>query len=435
MTDFNSNRRASSFCLGLFLAAMTSCAGVAFPAVISIRDFGAVGDGTTLNTKAIQAAIDQLAANGGGTVVIPKGTFLSGAIFLKPRVNLYLDQDAVLKASTNMNNFPKRRIRIEGHFEKHYPPALVNAEGCDGLQITGGGTLDGNGRPTWDLFWKLHNAAPDKKNFENLSIPRAQLCIINHSTNVLIEGVTFKNSKYWNLHPYDCRNVTVQNARFQVPDDCKRAPSTDGIDVDSCQDVEIKGCYFSVTDDCIAMKGSKGPDALNDKESPPVEHVRVSDCTFKRGDAAVTCGSEATIVRDLVVENCRITGAMNVLDLKLRSDTPQQYEDVHIRGLMLDNAGGMLVKISPWTQYTDLKGQPPPKSVVRNITVSNVRGHFGSFGLIQPNPGQTEISDIKLENIDVQLNDKQLKAGKVKDLRFENVTVNGKRFALPPAKE
>ncbi len=122
----------------------------------------------------------------------------------------------------------------------------------------------------------------------------------------------------------------MQNARFQVPDDYKRAPSSDGIDVDSCQDVGIKGCYFSVTDDSVCMKGSKGPDALNDKESPPVERVRVSDCTFKRGDAAVTCGSEATAVRDLVVENCRIIGAMNVLNcLKLRSDTPQQYEDIH----------------------------------------------------------------------------------------------------------
>src|SRR5438132_8538096 len=118
---------------------------------------------------------------------------------------------------------------------------------------------------------------------------------------------------------------------------------------------------FSVTDDCIAMKGSKGFDALNDKDSPPVEHVRVSDCTFKRGDAAVTCGSEATIVRDLVVENCRITGAMSVLNLKLRADTPQHYEDIHFRNITLDNEGGTLVRIAPWSQYTDLKGQPPPK--------------------------------------------------------------------------
>jgi polygalacturonase len=281
---------------------------------------------------------------------------------------------------------------------------------------------------------KMREAASDKKNFKNLSIPRAQLCIINNSKNVLIDGVTFKDSQYWNLHLYNCRNVTVQNARFQVPDDYKRAPSSDGIDVDSCQDVGIKGCYFSVTDDSVCMKGSKGPDALNDKDSPPVAHVRVSDCTFKRGDAAVTCGSEATVVRDLVVENCRITGAMNVLNLKLRSDTPQQYEDVHLRGLTLDNAGGTLVKIAPWSQYTDLKGQRPPKSTVRNITLSDVKGRYGKFGTIQGNRGQTEISDITLENIDVQLRDGKLNAGKVDNLTMKNVMVNGKPFSPEQSK-
>jgi len=412
--------------------AIPSSAPASSPTVVfDITHYGAVGDGKTLNTLAIQSAIDKSAAAGGGTLLVPQGEFLSGALFLKPGVNLHLEKDAVLKGTTDMTNYPEGRIRIEGHFEEHYTPALVNAEGCDGLQITGEGTLDGNGLPIWEEFWKLHDAAPDKKNFKNLSIPRAQLCIINNSKNVLVDGVTFKDSQYWNLHLYNCRNVTVQNARFQVPDDYKRAPSSDGIDVDSSQDVEIKGCYFSVTDDSVCMKGSKGPNALDDKDSPPVEHVRVSDCTFKRGDAAVTCGSEATIVHDLVVENCHVIGAMNVLNLKLRSDTPQQYEDIHCRGLTLDNAGGVLVKIAPWTQYTDLKGQPPPKSTVRNITFSDVKGRYGKFGVIQGNPGQTEISDITLENMNVNLKDAHLKAGNdVKNLKFENVMLNGKPVTL-----
>jgi polygalacturonase len=401
--------------------------------VYDITRYGAVGDGTTLNTLAIQSAIDKAAVTGGGLVSIPQGEFLSGALFLKPGVNLRLEKDAVLKGATDMANYPEGRIRIEGHFEEHYTPALVNAVGCDGLQITGEGTLDGNGLPVWKEFWRLHDAAPDKKNFKNLSIPRAQLCIINNSKNVRVDGVTFKDSQYWNLHLYNCRNVTVRNARFQVPDDYKRAPSSDGIDVDSSQDVQIKSCYFSVTDDSICMKGSKGPNALDDKDSPPVEHVRVSDCTFKRGDAAVTCGSEATIVRDLVVENCHIIGAMNVLNLKLRSDTPQQYEDIHCRGLTLDNAGGTLIKIAPWTQYTDLNGQPPPQSTVRNITFSDVKGRYGKFGIIQGNRGQTEISEISFQNIDVTLKDALLKAGSdVKNLKFENVMLNGKPVTTSP---
>jgi alpha-L-rhamnosidase len=400
---------------------------------LSIAEVGAVGDGTTLNTEKIKSAIDQLAAKGGGTVVIPKGVFVSGALFLKPGVNLHLDKDAVLKGTTDMRNYPERRIRIEGHFEEHYTPALVNAEGCDGVQITGEGTLDGTGRPVWDQFWKLRNAAADKKNFRNLSIPRAQLCIINHSKNVRVEGVTFKDSQYWNLHLYDCRGVTVRGARFQVPDDYKQAPSTDGIDVDSCQDVEIKGCHFSVTDDCICMKGSKGPMAMEDKDSPPVEHVRISDCTFTRGNGALTLGSEATIVRDVVVEHCKVTGSVHLAMLKLRPDTPQHYEDIHYRDIVLDGTGTILT-IRPWTQYADLKGQPPPKSVVRNVTLTDVKGRAGSFGVIRGNPGQTEISDVTLEDIDVKLKDGKFDGSQVKNLKIENVVVNGKPLALSPGK-
>src|SRR5205807_4864100 len=120
------------------LVALTMrCAGA--QTKLSIADAGAVADDTTLNTEKIQASIDQLATKGGGTLVIPKGVFLTGALFLKPGVNLHLEKDAVLKGTTDMKNYPERRIRIEGHFEEHYTPALVNAEGCDGLQITGEG--------------------------------------------------------------------------------------------------------------------------------------------------------------------------------------------------------------------------------------------------------------------------------------------------------
>jgi len=423
-----------SILLGSVLQVRTVAAETPQTNRLSIADFGAVGDGKTLNTTRIQAAINQLAEKGGGTMVVPSGVFLTGALFLKPGVNLHLEKGGVLKASTDMTNFPERRIRIEGHFEEHFNPALVNAEGCNGLRIDGEGTLDGNGRSIWDQFWKLRRAAKDQKNFRNLSVPRAQLCIINNSKNVVVDGITFKDSQYWNLHPYNCRNVMVQNAHFQVPDDYKQAPSTDGIDVDSCQDVEIKSCFFSVTDDCIAMKGTCGPFAMQDKESLPVERVHISGCTFRRGHAAVTCGSEATIVRNLVVEDCQVVGAMGLLTLKLRPDTSQCYEDIHYRNITLNNERGAIFAINPWTQYSDLKGQLPPKSVVRNVTVSDIKGSFGAFGNIVGTP-ETTIGIITLENIDVQLKGEELNTDQAKHLKIKNVTVNGKAFTLNPANQ
>jgi DUF1680 family protein len=398
---------------------------------IRITDCGAVADGATINTAAIQSAIDRLTSSGGGAVVVPRGVFLSGALDLKPGVNLHLEKDAVLRATTDMAHFPSRPTRLEGLFV-NYTPALINADRCDGLRITGEGTLDGDGRKIWDEFWRRRRAAPDPKNFPNMSIPRARLAFISNSRDVLIEGVTLKDSQFWNLHLHLCQNAVVRNTRFTVPDDYKQAPSTDGIDVDCSQDVLIEGCFFSVTDDCIAMKGTRGPNALEDKTSLPTGRVRVRDCVFKRGHAAVTLGSDVCVVRDVVVENCRVSGAMSVLTFKLRSDTPQTYENIHYRNLVLDADGGSLVSILPWKQYASLEGKPPPRSVVRNISISGITGHHGSFGSIEENPGQTDIDGILFSNINLTLRDDRLRTRGVKNLRFENVTVNGTRLDAKP---
>lgn len=384
---------------------------------MNILDTGAVGDGRTLNTEAIQRAIDRLASEGGGTVQVPAGVFVSGALFLKPGVHLHLDPGAVIRCSTELRHFPPQRTWIEGHYEAAFNPALINASACHGLRISGEGTLDGAGRPVWDEFWARRRASGQGMGFRNLDVARARLMIIEKSQDVQVEGITFKDSQFWNLHLYRCQGVVVRNARFEVPDDYVQAPSSDGIDIDSSQDVTVSGCWFSVTDDCIALKGAKGPDAPNNPDSPAVRHVRVKDCTFRRGHAAVNMGSEAWHVSDVVVEDIHVTGDMNVLGVKLRPDTPQVYEDIHFRGVTLDASGGQLVKIYPWTQYFDLKGAAPPRSRVQNISMSDVRGRYGAFGSISGNPGQTVLRDIRLEGIEVTFEqDAELKAEGVERL-------------------
>jgi len=374
---------------------------------LSILDTDAVADGATVSTRAIQAAIVRLAGQGGGTVVVPAGVFVSGALFLKPGVHLHLDKGAVLRCSTDMRHFPVQRTRIEGHFEERFNPGLINAAGCDGLTITGEGTLDGAGRPIWDQFWKLRNAAKDKDNFRNLDVPRARLAVIEGSRGVTIAGITFKDSQFWNLHLYRCRDVIVKNAGFEVPDDYVQAPSTDGIDIDSCQDVLVDGCRFSVTDDCIAAKGTKGPHALDDKDSPPTERIRV---------------------RNVVVEHCRVQDVGAIAHLKLRPDTPQRYEDIAFRDLQLESGKGEIVAIRPWSQYFDLKGEAPPRSIVRGLVLDGIRCRFGAFGIVAPNPGQTDIDGIVLRNINVQLTDERLRVKDAGKPVVENVVVNGQPY-------
>jgi len=400
-------------------------ADAATPEEAVITKFGARADAAMINTKAIQSAIDHLASRRGGTVVVPQGTFVSGALFFKPKVNLHLLAGAVLQCSTDLANFPVQRTRIEGHFEEKFNPGLINAKNCDGFQLTGEGTLDGAGLPIWELFWKMRNASPQGRNFPNIGVPRARLAIIESSRNVKVEGITFKDSQFWNLHLYNCDGVSVSKARFQVPDDYRQAPSTDGIDVDSSRNVTIDGCYFSVTDDCIACKGSKGPHAAEDKDSPPVEHIRISNCVYKRGGGVLTLGSEATIVRDVVVENCRITGGVRIATIKLRPDTPQHYEDITFRNITSEATAPEIIAMQPWSQFVNLQGEAPPQSVVRNINFIGIKGNYTAFGTLQPNPGQTEISEILFKDLDVVLKRDKLTTTGVKDLKFENVIVNG----------
>lgn len=392
-----------------------------------ITDFGAKADDATINTRAIQAAIDSLAGQGGGTVVVPAGVFVSGALFLKPRVNLHLDKGAVIKCSTDVDaNFPRQRTRIEGHFEEHFTPALINAKGCDGLRISGEGTFDGAGKPIWDEFWKRRNASragqpvpPDPRGGA-----RARLALLEECKGLTVEGVTFKDSQFWNLHLYKCQDVLVRGVCFEVPDDYVQAPSTDGIDVDSCQRVTIDGCYFSVTDDCIALKGTKGINAREDKTSPPVEHIRVRNCHFRRGHHGLACGSEATFVRDVIVENSRVTGAMSLTMLKLRADTAQNYENIIFRNITLDSDGGEIMAIQPWPARVP-DGAVPPQSLVRNVTFEKLTGRYGAFGQIKPNPGQTQFVGIVLKDIDLKLAKPKLSVEGTKDVRFDHVMVNG----------
>jgi alpha-L-rhamnosidase len=422
-----SRRRFNSLIVSAPLWSLAAKAFSAPTRELLISKLGAVADGATVNTKAIQAAIDQLSAKGGGTVVVPKGIFVSGALFFKPKVNLRLTEGSVLKCSTDLSNFPAQRTRIEGHFLESFTPAFINAKNCDGFQLTGDGILDGAGMPVWEIFWK--NRA-EIKGFANTAMPRARLAFIESSKDVKIEGVTFKDSQFWNCHLYNNDGVLVHNVRFQVPDDYRQAPSTDGIDIDSSRNVTIDGCFFSVTDDCIACKGSKGPRAMEDKDSPAVEHIRIRNCIFKRGGGVLTCGSEATIVRDVIAEDCKITGDVRIATIKLRPDTPQHYENITFRNITSEGPASALIRMAPWSQYYDLQGMEPPKSIVRNLNIVGVKGTFNSFGSIKPNPGQTEISNVLLKDFDVTIKNDKLNTSGVTNLKLENVIVNGKPYSI-----
>jgi alpha-L-rhamnosidase len=397
----------------------------------------AAGDGRRLDTEAIQKSIDTLATEGGGTLVIPKGTFLTGAIFLKPGVNLHLEKDAVLLGSPDITQYPARPTRIEGHTQVWHP-ALLNAQHCPGLRITGDGTIQGGGKPFWEEFLNRRHA---DKQTKNLDVGRPRNMFISDSDDVLVKGISLRDSGFWNLHLYRCRNVTVEGVDIETP---IGAPSTDGIDVDCCRDVVIRNCRISVDDDDIAIKGGKGPHADRDPESPAVEHVLVTDCTFGLGHGVVTLGSEASTVRDVTVEHCKVSGSSgyNVLiRLKLRPDTPQHYGDIRFRDITFDSPGE-LVSIEPWTQYFDLRGEPAPGQTVENVTAERITGSTTRFGRIR-GPGGSSLRNITFRDIMLTLKNpsvgfgiKETREGSlisgVSGLVLDKVLLNGSPLGEPP---
>lgn len=340
-----------------------------------ITDFGAVQDSTVLQTEAIQKAINAAARRGGGTVVIPGGTWLSGALFFKPRTHLYLEEGAVLKGSTNTWDFPDTPVHIEGVLQP-YAAALINANNCNGFSIRGKGTLDGNGLPYWEAFWARRRENPQCTNLE---VRRPRMIGISGSRNVSIEGIKLRNAAFWNIHLYKCKRVYISDVSIYAPVKPVKAPSSDGIDLDACADVHITGCDFATGDDLIALKGGKGPWADEDPDNGVNERILVEYCSFGHGPGALVLGSECIGADNVILRNSNITETDRLLWLKMRPDTPQMYSNILIDSVFGDV--GSIVYIKPWTQFFDLKGRTDlPVSEASDVTVQRctlkcVRSH------------------------------------------------------------
>ena len=208
---------------------------------------------------------------------------------------------------------------------------------------------------------------------------------IANSADVKVSGLHFLNSGFWNLHVYKSHDVEIQGLDIQAP---TTSPSTDGMDIDSSQNITIHDCSIVNNDDGIALKGSKGVDAMDDKDSPPVEHIHVYDCVFGHTGSFVTCGSEATIIRDVEVDHCKAKAARGIAD-----DDASEIAHRYASGLrehpVPRHHAGRQGAISAWRRgrnTPDLQGHAPPTHTVRNISISNITGTYGIFGSIARTP-------------------------------------------------
>ncbi|MBD2702430.1 exopolygalacturonase [Spirosoma sp. BT702] len=384
-----------------------------------IIDFGVKSDSTLVQTEAIQKVIN-IAAEKGGVVVIPKGTFMSGALFFKPKTHLHVSEGAVLKGSDNIADYPKLPSRMEGQ-SLDYFAALVNAYQVDGFTISGKGKIDGNGLHFWEAFWQRRKENP---NCTNLEVSRPRLVFVWKCNNVQVQDVKLHNAGFWTSHYYQCQNVNVLDAHIFSPYKPVKAPSTDAIDIDACTNVHIKGCYMSVNDDAIALKGGKGPWADRVPSNGANTNILIEDCEFGFCHSALTCGSEAIHNRNVVMRNCHVSEASRVLWLKMRPDTPQLYEYIRVENIK--GQAHSLLYAKPWTQFFDLQGRRDvPISYANHVVLKNIELKCDTFFDVAVSE-RDKLSNFTFENFAVESKNAAIDKNVVKGFTLRNVKVNNK---------
>lgn len=313
---------------------------------VNITNFGGVGDGVFLNTKAFADAIDYLSAKGGGHLTVPAGIWLTGPITLRSNIDLHITDNAVIVFDSNIDLYPIINTDFEG-LNTRRCESPINADSQKNISITGGGVIDGNGddwRPlkkskVTSTQWKEKLAHggylnskkdtwyPDSSYVKgvllsdsNLNVPRGDvseetwieikrflrpvLVSIRRCENVLLEGVTFQNSPAWNIHPLLCKNVIIKNITVRNP---WYSQNGDGIDIESCENVILVDSSFDVGDDGICVKSGKDEDGR--KRAIPCKNLIVDNCTVFHGHGGFVVGSEMSGgVENIRVSNCSFLG-------------------------------------------------------------------------------------------------------------------------------
>jgi polygalacturonase len=381
-----------------------------------ITAFGAVGDGSTDCTAAFREAIAACNAAGGGRVVVPAGSFQTGAIHLKSNVNLHVVQEGVIAFDRNPEKYiPQVFTRWEGVELMNVSPFIYAYE-QNNIAITGAGTIDGQAGCDHWWIWRGTRECPDGARNNQQVTARSRLFEMAEDgvpprersfgledklrpnfiqpyrcTNVLIEGVTIINSPMWEVHPVLCRNVTVRNLHIE-----SHGPNNDGCNPESCEDVLIEGCLFDTGDDCIAIKSGRNADGR--RLNSPSQNIIVRNCRFKDGHGGVTIGSEISGgVRNVFAEQCVMDSPKLDRALRLKNNAMRGgvIEDIYMRDVQIGQVADAVLSID---FHYEEGAQGSFRPVARNIHMQNVTSKRSEHVLYLRGFDNAPIENISLEN-------------------------------------
>ena len=353
---------------------------IAPPAAFDVRDYGAIGDGATMNTIAIQTAINRCAQTGGGRVTIPPGTFLTGTLIMKSNVELHLAHGATLLGSTNTKHYPRQpRASYRALGTRRGASALIYAEGAKNIAITGSGTINGQG-----------------SHFKEF---RPKIILFISCRNVRIDGLNLRNSAGWMQHYLDCDNVIIRG--LDVYNHSNR--NNDAVDIDGCRRVTISDCNFDTDDDGITLK-STGP--------APTEHVTITNCTVSSHCNAIKAGTESTGgFRNITISNCVVTQSIDKEPIYGKPEGGSAIaleivdggilEAVTISNIVIEGARAPLfIRLGNRARKHTDKAPKPGVGILRNVTISNIIAHNAGLwtSSIMGIPGHL-IENVSISNV------------------------------------
>ena len=418
------------------------------PPVFPKRDFeitryGAIGDDEKDCTAAFAQAIAACSKAGGGRVVVPAGSFLTGPIHLKDNVNLYVSFGGTIKFSQDPGKYlPPVFTRWEGTELMNYSPFIYAFE-QQNIAITGPGILDGqsNNQAWWpwngrtQYGWKegdpnQRKARAALSEMAERGVPvgqrifgeghylRPQFIQPYRCKNVLIEGVTIKNSPMWEIHPVLSTNVTVRGVRIS-----SHGPNNDGCDPESCTDVLIKDCYFDTGDDCIAIKSGRNADGR--RLNAPAQNILIQDCQMKDGHGGITIGSEISGgVRNVFGENCRMDSSNLDHALRVKNNAMRGglLENLYFRNIDVGQVAHADITID-FNYEEGEKGKFTP--IVRNFVVNNLKSGKSKHALDVQGFKNAPVYDMRLENCTFENVASPSIVMNVENLVLQNVRING----------
>ncbi|MBV9083647.1 MAG: right-handed parallel beta-helix repeat-containing protein [Acidobacteriaceae bacterium] len=321
-----------------------------------VTDYGAKGDGKTIDTQGIQRAIDAAAA-AHGTVFFKSGVYLTGALFLKSGMKMSIGDGVTIRGVQNLAAYPEMPTRVAG-IEMTWPSALVNIYRQSNVELSGSGTIDGDGKYWWDSYWRLRKDYEPKglRWASDYDAKRVRLIQVYDSSNVRLTGLRLERSGFWTVHLCYSHNISVDGVTIRN-NIGGRGPSTDGIDIDSSSTVTVQQCDIECNDDALCLKAGRDADGL--RVNRPTENVTIRDCTVRDAAAGVTVGSETSGgIHDVKVSGIHVLGAVP-------------------KGICFKSAktrGGTVERIDIGNM--DMRGVPAPVSITANWNPSYSYAHI-----------------------------------------------------------